>query len=122
MSVIYRKLTETGDYTFGHNMLDFYEDIDAVAQAIQTRLQLYLGAFWRDLTDGLPLFQEIIASSGSQDHLLQVDNIFQERIKGTPGVLGIVSYTSSFNRETREYSFEATVQTEYSITIITGTV
>lgn len=119
--MIYRKLTPSGDYTFGHNMLDFYHDLDAVAQAIKTRLQLYKDSFWRDLSDGIPMWQSILQTPGSPANLANVDNIIQERIKGTQGVEAIVSYNSAFNPNTRQYSFEATVQTIYSTTLITGT-
>lgn len=117
----YRKLTAGGDYTFGQSNLDFYKDIDAVRQAIQTRLDLYLDTFWRDLSDGLPMFQSILGPSGSAQHLATIDQIIQARILGTEGVSSVVSYSSTYDRNTRRYSFTATVQTIYSETPITVT-
>lgn len=118
--MIFRKLTATGDYSYGSNAFDFYVDIDAVAQAIQTRLQLYQGGFWRDLSDGLPLYQSILATSGSPDNLAAVSNFIQDRIKGTPGVEGIVAFDVIFDPNTRQYAYSATVQTTFSTTIVSG--
>lgn len=120
MTLRYRKLTATGDYTFGQSNLDFYRDLEAVRQAIQTRLDLYLETFWRDLNDGLPMYQSILGQSGGEQNLTTIDQLIQARIQGTQDVLGIVNYNSDFNRNTRKYSFTATVQTAYSETFISG--
>lgn len=118
----YRRLTESGDYSFGSADQDFVYNLEACAQAIKTRLDLLLDTFWRDLSDGLPLFQRILGASGSESNLLAVDNIIQQRIRGTQGVTDIVSYSSTFNRDTRVYQFQATVQTEWSTTVIEGSI
>lgn len=119
----YRKLTTTGDYSFGQGPLDFYIDnVEAVAQAIQTRLLLFKGAFWRALNEGLPMFQTILGGSGSAESRLGIDNLIQQRIRGTQGVLGILDYSSAFDPETRQYSFQATVQTIYSTTVVSGVI
>lgn len=117
----YRKLTTDGDYSFGSSSLDFYIDIEAVAQAIKTRLELLKESFWRDLSDGLPLFQQILGTPGSPANLEAVTNIITQRIKGTTGVLLIVSNAVTWNATDRQYFYTATVQTLYSTTIITGT-
>lgn len=114
----YRALTATGDYTFGRNKQDFIFDIYACAQAIKTRLQLYKGAFWRDILDGLPMFQNILGSPGSIQNIRAVDAIIKQRIVGTPNVVDIVSFSSNFDGNTRRYTFTATVQTVYSTTIV----
>lgn len=114
----YRKLTATGDMAYGQGNQDFHVDNEAVRQAIQTRLQLYKGAFWRDLNEGLPLFQSILGASGSQSNLDSIDNIIRQRVLGTQGVRSVVSLNSSFETEARQYLFTATVQTIYSTTVI----
>lgn len=118
--MIYRKLSPTGDMVFGQSALDFYVDIDAVRQAIQTRLDLYLGTFWRDLSDGLPMFQSILGAPGSAANLAAIDQIIQSRIEGTENVTSVVAFSSTFDANTRAYGFTATVQTVYSETIVQG--
>jgi len=118
----YRKLTASGDYSFGQGLENFYIDrVEAPAQAAQTRLQLYTGSFWRDLDDGIPMFQSILGTPGSQENLLAIDSIITNRIRQTQGVSDIIGYSSIFNATTRAYEYEATIQTVYSTTVITGT-
>lgn len=117
----YRRLDSAHDYVLGQSSQDFISDLDAVAQAIYTRLNLYKGAFWRDTSDGLPLFQNILGTSGSPQNRSAIDGIIQNRIAGTQGVQTITAFSSTWDATTRKYSFEATVQTVYSTTIITGT-
>lgn len=120
MTLQYRKLTETGDYSFGQGPQNFHSGVEAVAQAVKTRMQLYLGNFWRDVNDGLPVYQKMLGSSGSTENIATVDAILQERVKGTTGVQNILSYSSSFSPDTRKYSFKTLIQTDYSVTTVQG--
>lgn len=110
----YRKLDANGDMVFGQGNDDFLYDILAVGQAIKTRMQLYLNTFWRDLSDGLPMFQSLLGSSGAMTNILAVDNIFSGRITGTQGVTGITFFDSDFDPGERKYTYGARVQTIYS--------
>ena len=116
--MIYRKLDSVGDMVYGQGALDFLSGVDAVAQACKTRLQLYTGSFWRDTSDGIAMFQSIL---GKGDNEL-ADSLIQNRISGTQGVIGIVNYFSQFDRTVRSYSFQAEVQTVYSVTVISGVI
>ena len=117
----YRRLTN-GDYTFGSSKFDFVTGVEAVAQAVMTRLKLLQGEWWENLKEGLPLWQEILGNSGSTDYIRHVDTIIKQRIAKTEGVKEIVSYEGSFNTQRREYSFVAKINTEFSEnTIIEGT-
>ena len=57
--MIYRKLTETGDYSFGRGSQDFVEGVEAVAQACKTNMLLLLGEWWENLENGLPTLQDL---------------------------------------------------------------
>lgn len=39
----YRKLDNTGDYSFGSGLTDFVENKEAIAQAIKTKILLFYG-------------------------------------------------------------------------------
>lgn len=121
MAIKYRQLSPSGDYVFGQGNQEFYYDVEAVGQAIKTRLDLLLGTFWRDLNDGLPLFQKILPSSGSPANLLTVDSIIQKRIAETQDVTAITFFQSVFNGDTRRADFETTVETLYSTLSIQDT-
>lgn len=118
--MIYRKLTAEGDYTFGHGASNFFSGVEAIAQAVKTRLDLYQGTFWRDLSDGLPMFQQILGSSGSEQHRSAVDQIIVQRVRETQGVTQVLGINSTWDPQTRHYGFDCTIQTEDSVTIISG--
>ena len=122
MSMKYRRLDENGDYVFGSGSNNFVTDLEAVAQAIMTRMKLLKGEWWENLNEGLPLWQEILGSSGSNEHLTYVDNLITQRIANTKGVTGILGYEGNWNSSTRQYKFISKINTEYSETIIEGVV
>ncbi len=109
----YRRLDENWDYVFGHGKNDYLEGREAVGQAVKSRLLLLYGEWWEDLEDGLPLFERILASSGSDANKQAVDIIFARRIGDTTGVLNVSWYDSTFDRNKRAYSFSCRVDTVY---------
>jgi hypothetical protein len=121
MSLKYRKLSPTKDYTFGNGSLDFITDIDAVAQAVYTRLYLWRESYWRDLNAGIPMTQRILGQIGSSANLTAIDGLIQAEISGTKDVISIVSFESAFDSESREYTYTCTINTAYSEAVIEGT-
>lgn len=105
----YRKLSETGDYTFGQNK--FLKDREAVGQAIITRMKLLYGEWWENTDDGLPLFEQILGTFDSQQNRNAIDLIISERISSTQGVKNIVRFESEF--QNRLYSAQCTINTIY---------
>ena len=118
----YRRLDENGDYVFGSGSNNFVIDLEAVAQAVMTRLKLLRGEWWENLEEGLPLWQEILGSSGSNEHLTYVDNLITQRIFNTPGVTAILDYEGIWNSSTRQYRFNSKINTSYSETTIEGVI
>lgn len=97
---------------FGQNQKDFLTGIEATAQNIQTRLLLLQAEWWEDLEDGLPLWQQIL---GYRDSKNTADILIRDRILGTRDVTDITEFESTFNPNTRKYTFSATVNTTYGI-------
>lgn len=106
----YRKLDANLDYSFGQRSQNFVTGVEAVAQAVLTRLKLYQGEWWEDLENGLPLMQRILGFRNTKN---AADILIRERISGTTGVLQMISFTSQFNNETRAYTCQAVVSTIY---------
>jgi hypothetical protein len=105
----------TGDYRFGLSDAYFLVNSpEAVAQAIQTRLELRTGEWYLDLTEGTPYSTQILGK-GTQS---LYDHAVQERILGTPGVSAITNYSSTLD-SARKLSISATVLTIYSEDAIT---
>ncbi len=115
----YRALSPTGDFTFGQGKANFLVDSPAtVGQAILTRLRLWTGEWFLDLTEGTPWLTGILGRNGTG----AADLAIQNRILGTPGVVSIVSYSSYLNPATRQFTVSGVVvQTQYgAITVTQG--
>lgn len=106
----YRALSADGDYTFGRGGANFLVDSPAcVAQSVQTRLLLWEGEWFLDVTEGTPYETEILGT-GTQGIY---DQAIRQRILDTPGVVSIVSYASDLNRTTRVLTVTARVATQF---------
>jgi hypothetical protein len=109
----YRRLDDNHDYAFGASETNIASDRDAVAQAIYTRLKLLYAEWWEDMTDGLPLWQSILGVRANPKNKEAIDIIIKARILDTLKVSDVSSFSSSFDSETRKYSFSCVVDTAY---------
>lgn len=105
----YRRLGENGDYTFGAGSANYLTDREACAQAVKTRLLLFLAEWWEDLNDGLPLWQKILGHSD----IKAAEQLLRDRITGTEHVQDIIEFHSYWNGDSRQYTFSCTVYTDY---------
>jgi len=121
-TILYRKLDANHDPIYGQGRANYLTDVDAVAQAIQTRLLLFVGEWWENTLDGLPLWQQILGASASPANQQKITLLIQQRILGTPYVLpnGIQSLYASFNRATLTFDFYAVVQTQFGAVVVTN--
>ncbi len=111
----YRKLDENGDYTFGNNTFDFIDKDEAIAQAIKTKLYLFYGEWWEDISLGLPMFQSILGQV-SNDNLRQtVILLCAEQINLVEGVTSVDSI--SVDISARKLGLTIDVTTENGTTI-----
>jgi len=111
----YRRLDENGDMTFGAGSLNFLVDSpDAVAQAVMTRLKLWAGEWFLDVTAGTP-WQDGGLGYGKRD---MIDPMVRERILETENVTEITAYASQYDVEKRKFSIQATIQTAFGAATI----
>lgn len=112
----YRKLTDGDDYTFGNGLMDFYIDVpEAVGQAAQTRLLLWVGEWPLDNLDGTPYMQGVIGKKLKSE----ADITIQERVLGTLGVTDITNFQSVVDPDNRIYStLSFDLDTIYGPTVI----
>jgi len=99
-----------GDPLRGQGLSNFLSGINAVAQAIQTRLLLLQGEWFLNLQTGTPLFQSILGVPNTNDG---VALILRQRILGTPYVTGLTNLVVTYAGANRSYSFSCDVQTVY---------
>jgi hypothetical protein len=120
-TITYRKLDQNGDPLWGNGQGSFCSDIDAVAQAIYTRLRLLLGEWWENLSLGTPLFQSMLGQSASDQGLQAAALLLKQRIQGSPYVISV--YNSAITRAvgTRDVSYVAYVNTKFGTLIVSFT-
>ncbi len=109
----YRALDSKGDYCFGRGSSEFLAGIEAVRQAIQTKLNLLQGEWWEAPSEGLPLFQEILGDPESLKELSMTDLLIKSRILDVKDVTGFASFKSEYNPSARHYTAHAVVNTIY---------
>lgn len=106
-----RKLDADSDMQLGHGRADFLVNSrEAVAQMIKTRLALFQGEWFLDVTAGTPWTQEVVGAGNAARR----DPAIRERILGTTGVRAITAYASTVVG--RRLSVQVTVDTLYGST------
>ena len=108
--MIVRQIDPNGDYQLGQFLANSPE---AVAQVIQTRLALWEGEWFLDVTDGTPYMKDILGNNTNYDYEIQ------ERILLTPGVQDLAQYASSV--VDRALTVVCTVDTQYGSTTFGAT-
>lgn len=101
----YRPLDANGDYTIGVPFL--INSPQCVAQAIDTRLKLWMGEWFLDNTEGTPWRQQILGKSANPDAYVR------SAILGTQGVVALLTFVGNFVSLTRILTISGTVQSLY---------
>lgn len=103
-----RRLDSNGDIaTSGTHFITGAEEI---AQTVKTRLKLFLGEYFRDITEGTPWFQQILGKGSS---LSVKESLIKRRIIQTEGVVSIYKFDTSFDEASRRYSVSAGILTTF---------
>ncbi|MNZ09359.1 hypothetical protein D3C78_261790 [compost metagenome] len=106
----YRKLDEDDDYLFGSGASNFHVDSpEVVAQAIMTRLRLWMGEWFADTSDGTGWNQSILGKQSSNLYELTL----RQRVLQTTGVQSIEGFQSSLDSTSRKLTVSMTVNTIY---------
>ncbi len=114
----YRKLDANGDYVLGGTGAFLVNSPEAVAQAVSTRLNLWLGEWFINTADGTPWLTEVL---GKMQNGRNPDAAIKQRILGTQGVKEITAYSSIYDGNARKISVTATLSTIYGSVTITET-
>ena len=106
----YRKLSASGDYTFGQAQNNFHVNMpEAVAQAVKTRLLLIQGEWFLDITQGTPYSTKILGAG----RVATFSSALKRVIAETQGVTDVIKFGAFFNSTTRKASISATINTIY---------
>jgi hypothetical protein len=85
----------------------YIDQPEAVAQSVLTRLNLWQGQWFYDVTLGMP-WQWQVLGTGTQNTR---DAVIRANVIQTPGVSGIVEYYSVMNKDTRTFAVAMTINT-----------
>lgn len=100
----------TGDMMFGNSDADFWINTpDGVAQAVNSTLNLWAGQWFLDINAGVPWDAQVLGNRTGATR----DLVIQAAILGVPGVLTILSYSSTVDRQTRAFNVSGTIQTQF---------
>lgn len=111
-----RKLDENGDIVTSGEVWAF--DRVAVAQTVSTRLRLFLGEYFRNITEGVAWFEQSNGTDGILGKgmtLVQIESILRNRIARTEGVLKLLSFNLTFDIATRQMSIATSILTIYGV-------
>ncbi|MFJ5452935.1 hypothetical protein ACIPT4_07760 [Pectobacterium jejuense] len=113
----YRREDADGDYTFGHGDDTWLiNSPEAVAQAVKTRFELWLGQWFLDTAAGMPWIQTVLGKQRQDAYNLAI----RQHILETQGVSSISEFNTTVNSATRRVSFTATIETIYGTTTVTS--
>jgi len=107
---------DTLDIVTTRTLGQFATEREEIAQTVNTRLALFLGEYFRDVTDGTPWYEVILGKGASADI---ADATLRNRIVNSPGVIRLTSYSSDYDLTTRKLSVTAGIMTKYGIDEIT---
>lgn len=85
----YRKLSSTGDYSFGWNSQDYLKQDEAVGQAIKTKILLFYNEWWEDLGQGIPMFQSIMGQTKFEGLKESISLLVKDRVLEVPNVSSV---------------------------------
>lgn len=106
---------DTGDIVTSGE-LQFIGGREEIAQTVKTRLALFLGEYFRNITDGTPWYEQILGKFTSLD---VAESVLRVRIAATSGVVRLTSFNTDFDIDTRRYSVTAGILTIHGIDEVT---
>lgn len=110
-----------GEPEFGQGRQNFLQGIDAVGQTIKCSLQLYTNEWWEDLSDGLPVWTNLLGYEGSnkdKNNAIISKRILGINLDGTKLIILLKKVSNTYNSATRRYTFKATAMSIYGPIII----
>lgn len=105
-----RKISITGDWTFGHNKSDYLQGNNTIAQRIKTRLRFFKNDFFLDYKQGIDYYQ-ILGMTNNQSILTRE---ILRVVKQTDGVISINSFNYVIDDSQRNIDIKLNYNTVYS--------
>ena len=119
-TITVRALGANNDPLEGQGRANFISDLDAVAQIIRTRLLLFEGEWWEDVTEGTPWWQKILGFGGAGRNQQTIALLIGRRIAGSPFVISLSNVAFAYDPSTRQFQYQAAVKTAFGTLLVTN--
>ena len=117
----YRKLDKNGDMLMGIGQQQFVDDLEAVRQAVETRIKLLFGEWWEREWEGVPQWQRIIGAPRTEAQRAFVDLVITQRIVSTINVISVHNVDSFYTDRTYTYTCRVrAVYGEFDYEVVIG--
>lgn len=90
-----------GDVEIVNGDLVLVTGVDEIQQNVLQNLKTFLGEWFLDNTIGVPYFQQILIKNPDQS---KIDAIIQNTIADTPGIIQLLTYSSTIDTKNRSLS------------------
>jgi len=100
----------TGDLSIIDNDLVLVNTSEQMVQNLKIRLRFFLGEWFLDTTQGLPLYESILVKN---PNLPDIDNIIKAEIIDTEDITEILEYNSDYDKVARTYTISFKVRSIY---------
>ena len=108
------KLTTDNDIEVVGYAMSLIDGDEAIKQRLIIALQIFKGEWFLDTDLGVPYYQTIFQKGVTKD---VVDSILKRKIEDVEGISRIVSFTSTLNNATRDYTCTFVCKTTTNDTI-----
>lgn len=103
-------MDSSGDYTFGQSAANYLVDSpEAVGQRVGTRLRLWVGDWFLDLTEGTPYWEQILGHK----NIALAGAVLRDRILSTPFAVSVDDYSVIFDETTRDFKVVGKLNTAF---------
>lgn len=105
-----RKIDPVNGRVFGGGQNAFWvNQPEGVAQCARTRLNLWQGQWFLNVPEGTPWATQVL---GKYTETMR-DAAVRQRVLGTPGATAITAYSVSFDRFSRKWTGQMTIETAF---------
>jgi hypothetical protein len=112
--MIVRRLDANFDMTFGHGLANYASENEAIGQNVKTRLLLFLGEWFMDISAGMP-WPDILGAKPANIPFSEAR--IRRNILGGEGVASIEAFSFVYDPHSRQATVDATVRTIYSSSV-----
>lgn len=109
------KLDNNNDIVIENGQLQLVSGGDAVAQAVSTRLKVFVGEWFFDLEAGMPYFQEILVKNPSFPRIKSQVRDILISVDGIDALENIVFINLEFSGSSRELTIDWRANTVFGV-------